>query len=106
MAKVKCRFTGARPLNDGSLTGMLVFENVSKAIRHALLDLEGEVYLTNEVNQPTDTSSEQALKLKDAFNRIFDILLSIGIDMKIMEGENKAQVALIEELEETEASDD
>ncbi len=79
MAKVKCRFTGARPLKDGSLTGMLIFENVSKADRHALLDLEGEVYLTNEDSQGEDNKLLIEKELLAHFERITAIMADIGV---------------------------
>jgi len=44
--KIRCEFMGARPLKDGSRTGMVTF--VTGIDKHALIDLEGEAWLTNE----------------------------------------------------------
>ena len=51
MAMVRCKFLGARTLKDGSKTGMLTFPE--SADRHTLVDLEGEVYLTNQIDNPS-----------------------------------------------------
>jgi len=48
--KIPCKFLGARTLKDGSKTGMLVFPEGSD--KHALVDLEGDVFLTNERGTP------------------------------------------------------
>jgi len=50
MAMVHCKFLGARTLKDGSKTGMLIFPE--SADKHTLVDLEGEVYLTNQIDNP------------------------------------------------------
>uniref|UniRef100_A0A6H1Z9X1 Uncharacterized protein n=1 Tax=viral metagenome TaxID=1070528 RepID=A0A6H1Z9X1_9ZZZZ len=50
MAMVRCKFLGARTLKDGSKTGMLIFPE--SADKHTLVDLEGEVYLTNQIDNP------------------------------------------------------
>lgn len=81
MARVKARFLGSRVLKDGSLTGSLMFENLSPSDRYSLIDLEGEVYLTNE--EPYKVGEDNALmvtkQLLHNFEKIVEAMVSIGV---------------------------
>lgn len=81
MARVKARFLGSRVLKDGSLTGSLMFENLSPSDRYSLIDLEGEVYLTDE--EPYKVGEDNALmvqkQLLHNFEKIVEAMVSIGV---------------------------
>lgn len=62
MAKIEGYFHGARPLKDGTRTGMISFPD--NADKHILADLEGKIILTNEP-EPVNKSEEWEVGKKE-----------------------------------------
>lgn len=60
MAKCKAIFIGFRTLKDGTKTGSLTFN--SEINKHILVDLEGEIWLTNETQPETESGQFMAGK--------------------------------------------
>lgn len=72
MAKVKGQFLGARALKDGTKTGMVVFPKETD--RHALVDLEGSTYLTNDIINPDQDKMALLSDIRDKLERIDDYI--------------------------------
>ena len=72
MIQVKCKFTGARPLKSGLLTGMLEFEK--DADRHALIDLEGDAYLVKQVDIPNESKEAVVREIRVQLEKIIKLL--------------------------------
>lgn len=74
MARVRCRFLGARTLKDESKTGMIIFPK--NADKHTLVDLEGDCYLTNDPVTPDQGKLALLADIKDKVDRLLDFINS------------------------------